>query len=105
MIAPLGTKAKPSGVGGRRRLCCLSRRSIQDQQNQTRDQHNGHHPPPQRVIMLASPRGDLHSRSSWPKSDQKMVGRCDPAHWGNQRQALNADYRMRFDECHSSDWL
>jgi hypothetical protein len=21
------------------------------------------------------------------------------------RQALNADYRMQFDECHSSDWL
>jgi hypothetical protein len=29
---------------GPRRLCCLSSRSIQDQQNQTRDQHNGHHP-------------------------------------------------------------
>jgi hypothetical protein len=55
-------------------------------------------PPLQRVPMLASPRGDLHSRSSWPKSDQKMV----PA---VARQALNADYRMQFDECHSSDWL
>ena len=46
----------------------------------------------QRVSMLASPRGDLHSRSSWPKSDQKMVA---------ARQALNADYRMQLDECHS----
>ena len=48
----------------------------------------------QRVSMLASPRGDLHSRSSWPKSDQKMVA---------ARQALNADYRMQLDECHSSN--
>jgi len=25
--------------------------------------------------------------------------------WGKERQTLNADYRMRFEECHSSDWL
>jgi hypothetical protein len=25
--------------------------------------------------------------------------------WGKERQTLNADYRMLFEECHSSDWL
>jgi len=41
-ILPGGLLAKP--LASPRRLCCLSSRSIQDQQNQTRDQHNGHHP-------------------------------------------------------------
>jgi len=52
--------------------------------------------------MLASPRGDLHSRSSWPKSDPEIVAALTLR---DDRQALNADYRMQFDECHSSEWL
>jgi hypothetical protein len=42
--ARMGDKAKPSGVfSERRRLCCLSRRSIQDQRNQTLNQHDCGH--------------------------------------------------------------
>jgi len=38
-----GDEGKAAKRGGWR-LCCLSRRSIQDHQNQIRDQHNGHYP-------------------------------------------------------------
>jgi hypothetical protein len=78
--------------------------SIQDRQNQTCAQHNGHHSYYGEYQCLRR-RVVTYTFGLHGQSPIKNGGCYDPRTLGKQRLALNADYRMRFDECHSSDWL
>jgi hypothetical protein len=73
---------------------------MQDQQKQTRDQHNGSYSCyrenqclHRRVVTYTLA---LHGQNPIQKSLLPLR---------DERQALKADYRMQFDECHSSEWL
>jgi hypothetical protein len=72
---------------------------MQDQQKQTRDQHNGSYPCYREYQCLrrcvVTYTLALHSQNP-PKIVAALALQ-------DERQALNADYRMQFDKCHSSE--
>jgi hypothetical protein len=80
-------------------ICEQQKQLLQDQKNQTRDQHNGCYPYYGEYQCLRR-RVVTYTLALHCKVRSKQIG--GPR---EERQALNADYRMQFDECHASNCL